>query len=100
MKKTVAIILALCVLLSAAPAVFAAKADDASLCLLGDVDGDGDVTASDARLALRAAVSLEKLTVTQTALADADRDGKVTAADARLILRAAVSLEDRKTWFK
>lgn len=67
---------------------------------IGDVDGDKTVTASDARLALRAAVSLEKLTVTQTALADADRDGKVTASDARLILRAAVSLEDRKTWFK
>ena len=65
---------------------------------IGDVDGDGSVTASDARLALRAAVGLETLDEETADLADADRDGKITAADARLILRAAVGLEDRKDW--
>ena len=59
----------------------------------GDADGDGTLTSSDARLALRAAVSLDSLSEAQLAAADADKDGKVTSSDARLILRAAVGLE-------
>ena len=65
---------------------------------IGDVDRDGKVTASDARLALRAAVGLETFDDETTDIADADRDEKITASDARLILRAAVGLEDRKNW--
>lgn len=60
----------------------------------GDIDKDGKVTASDARLALRNTVGLIKLGGDQLRAADADRDGKVTPADARLILRASVGLED------
>lgn len=61
---------------------------------LGDVDLDGKVTASDARLALRRAVNLDDgLTAGQIAHADVDLDGAVTAADARVILRVAVGLE-------
>lgn len=60
---------------------------------IGDVDGDGSITAADARLALRASVGLETLTEAQKAAADVDHDGSVTAADARLILRASVGLE-------
>ncbi|MBR0508567.1 MAG: carbohydrate-binding domain-containing protein [Clostridia bacterium] len=61
----------------------------------GDVDGDGEVTAADARLALRASVGLETYaTGSREALAcDVDRDGQITSADARLILRASVGLE-------
>ena len=66
---------------------------------IGDVDRDGKITASDARLALRAAVGLEIFDEETTDIADADRDEKITASDARLILRAAVGLEDRTTWF-
>ncbi len=62
--------------------------------LLGDVDGDGTVTSSDARFALRAAVNLETLTEEQFKAADADKNGEVASADARLILRAAVGLEN------
>ena len=65
---------------------------------IGDVDGDGSVTASDARLALRAAVGLETFDKETADIADADRDKKITASDARLILRAAVGLENRKNW--
>ena len=65
---------------------------------IGDLDRDGAVTASDARLALRAAVGLERFDEVLTDLADTDRDGAVTAADARQILRAAVGLEDRRSW--
>jgi len=61
--------------------------------VMGDLDGDGKVTAADARLALRAAVGLEILTDDQKKAADLDGNGKITAADARLILRKAVGLE-------
>ena len=64
--------------------------------VMGDLDGDGEVTAADARLALRAAVGLEILNEEQKKAADMDGDGEVTAADARLILRTAVGLEEKK----
>lgn len=58
----------------------------------GDVDGDGIVTAADARLTLRFAVNLQTPSSHQKSTADMDGDGIVTAADARLILRKAVGL--------
>jgi len=61
--------------------------------ILGDVDSDGSVTSSDARLTLRASVDLEKFTEEETFTADADEDGNISSADARLILRASVGLE-------
>lgn len=63
---------------------------------IGDVDNDGSVTASDARLALRAAVGLEKYAAGSVRFteADVDFDGSLTASDARLILRSAVGLEN------
>lgn len=60
---------------------------------LGDVDGDGRVTASDARLVLRRAARLVTFTPEQDWLADVDGDGRVTAADARLVLRVAAKLD-------
>ncbi len=69
-----------------------------SECTYGDVDGDGKITASDARLALRASVGLEyfadETATAEFMLADVNRDGKVTAADARLILRKSVGVVD------
>lgn len=59
----------------------------------GDLDGDSDISAADARLTLRAAVGLDKLTDALVKAADVDSDGMVTSADARLILRAAIGLE-------
>ncbi len=61
--------------------------------ILGDIDDDKSITSSDARLALRAAVGLEKLDKKQTMAADADKNGNIESADARLILRASVGLE-------
>lgn len=65
--------------------------------LPGDVDGNGKVNASDARLALRAAVRLEDFYKDPNGVkfraADVDKNKKITAADARKILRAAVKLE-------
>ena len=68
--------------------------------LLGDVDGNGKITAADARLALRVSVGLESFNSTQKTTADIDSNGTVTAADARLILRASVGLEDLKKYRK
>ncbi|MCR4681857.1 MAG: hypothetical protein K5647_00850, partial [Clostridiales bacterium] len=59
----------------------------------GDVDGDGDLTASDARFILRVALDLESLSSTEKKLADTDKDGEITAYDARIVLRAAIGLE-------
>ena len=61
----------------------------------GDVSGDGEITAEDARLALRGAVGLENFAPGSKEYNAADVDGTegLSAADARLILRAAVGLE-------
>lgn len=57
--------------------------------LKGDVNGDGKITAADAREALRGAAQLEELTDKEVTAADVDGDGKVTAKDAREILKDA-----------
>ncbi|MCR5041394.1 MAG: dockerin type I repeat-containing protein, partial [Clostridia bacterium] len=59
----------------------------------GDVDGDKDVTAQDARLALRGAIGLQELSSIQFIAADVDADKEVTAQDARHILRMSIGLE-------
>ena len=59
----------------------------------GDVDGNGKITAADARLALRISAKLEKATEYQTRIADMDKNNKITAADARKILRISAKLE-------
>ncbi len=56
----------------------------------GDVDGDGKVTAEDARLILRASVGLEEVLLEA---GDMDGDGKITASDARDVLRDSVGQE-------
>lgn len=64
-----------------------------SVIVIYDVDGNGLVQAADARLALRASVSLEKLEGAYYVAADADASGEVKAADARTILRKSVGLD-------
>ena len=59
----------------------------------GDVNGDGKVSSSDARMALRTAARLETLDDRAFAAADTDGNGKVTSSDARKILRVAAKLE-------
>lgn len=63
--------------------------------MYGDADNNRYITAQDARLILRIAAQLEK--VTDDAMfkrCDVDFDGKITAADARLVLRASAKLID------
>ncbi len=59
---------------------------------IGDVDGDGRVTAADARVILRRSAQLITLTMEQDALADVNKDGQVTATDARIVLRYCAGL--------
>lgn len=58
-----------------------------------DLNSNGKVDASDARLILRAAAKLDSLTTSQTKIADVNSDGNVTAADARTVLRMAAKLQ-------
>ena len=62
--------------------------------LLGDVDGDGSLTAGDARTVLRASVGLDTLDKDKQIIADVDFKDSVSAGDARMILRASVGLEN------
>lgn len=66
--------------------------------LIGDVDNNGSLDASDARSALRSSVGLEEVDFARIYTADIDNDKTVTAADARMILRASVDLEDASLW--
>lgn len=69
--------------------------------LLGDADCDGDIDASDARLALRISAKLEKYPAVDTAYfknADINGDGEITAADARIILRCSAGLANPKDY--
>ena len=59
----------------------------------GDVDGNGQILADDARLALRASAKLEELSEAQLLAADVDGNGQVLADDARQILRFSAKLQ-------
>ena len=60
--------------------------------VLGDPDGDGVITVSDALAALRIAAKIKEETPYMIACCDIDKDGEVTVGDALYILRAAVGL--------
>lgn len=100
LRRASALLLALVLLLPPAAAKAVTVTEDASEAAVpaetavmpGDADGDGRVTAADARLALRCAVRLETPAPENERATDADGDGALTAADARWMLRAAVGL--------
>lgn len=86
-KKSLSVMIAVLVLLSALSGV---SASAYSKRMKGDLDGDNEITASDARIVLRFSVNLEKLSTTKKKNADMDGNGSVDASDARLILRISV----------
>ena len=59
----------------------------------GDLNGDGKVQATDARIALRISARLETANAMQNISGDVNKNGKIDASDARQILRVAASLE-------
>lgn len=62
---------------------------------LGDVDGDGEVTPTDASYVLRVAALLNTFDEKEKAAADVDGDGEITALDGSYILRYAAKLIDK-----
>ncbi|MCR5782318.1 MAG: Ig-like domain-containing protein [Clostridia bacterium] len=98
MKSHVRIICLLAVLLCLVqPALPFACAADGDMIRSGDVDGDGAVTAADARAALRISASLFLCAEEVIPYADSDGDGKVLAEDARIILRYSAKLEPEES---
>lgn len=87
MKKIITI--CTCILFS----VVFALSISAKTVKLGDVSGDGKITASDARKVLRFAASLETYDEETGTIADVDGNEKITASDARKILRVAANLD-------
>lgn len=63
----------------------------------GDIDGNGNVSSSDARLILRIAANLSKCNTATMQYADTNGNGKVTSADARLALRVSAKLDNEST---
>ncbi len=90
MKKYFSLFLALVMLVTAIPFT----AITAYAAATGDGNGDGQVTAMDARLALRYVAGLEELSYEQTKALDLSADGKVSAIDARMILREVAGLSN------
>ncbi|MBQ7960973.1 MAG: leucine-rich repeat protein [Clostridia bacterium] len=64
------------------------------VCVKADINGDGKVTAADARLALRAAARIDVISGVYAYAADADGNGTISAGDARAILRKAAGLDE------
>ena len=99
-KKFLLPLLVVIFIFTSLPAAFAGEAAEGSTeaigfdeSRMGDADGDGRVTASDARLLLRCSVELEEKTEYILLYGDFDRDGAVSADDARKALRIAVGLD-------
>lgn len=60
----------------------------------GDINGDGTLNSSDARLILRIAAKLNGCSNVTQQYADTDGNGKVSASDARLALRVSAQIEN------
>ncbi|MBQ7962479.1 MAG: protease inhibitor I42 family protein [Clostridia bacterium] len=67
--------------------------DKIKICIMGDTNRNGSITAADARLALRHSAKIGTLEDIEASAADADRNGKITSADARMILRVASKVD-------
>ena len=65
----------------------------AKAAVLGDIDGDGNVTLEDARKVLRFALWLEAPTTAQRSISDIDCDNSISTEDARLVMRIALDLD-------
>ena len=60
---------------------------------LGDVDGDGKISAKDSMMIQRYAINLKKLTPKQIRAADIDGDGRATNKDAINLLRYTINIK-------
>lgn len=70
------------------------KIDIPPIYTLGDYNGDGKVTAVDARDVLRVSAKIDNADSSKMFITDINADGKLTSADARRILRVSAKLEE------
>lgn len=68
------------------------SADDSQI--TGDVDDDGNVTANDALMILRASVGMDELPPEKITIADIDGDERITANDALEVLHMSVGANE------
>ena len=87
MKKLLSLVLALMVVITAIP--FTAVTASAATMYMGDANGDGKVTAIDARTVLQVASGSKTVEEDVFNRIDMDKNGKVTAIDARKVLQTA-----------
>ena len=64
---------------------------------IGDIDGNANITITDAKWILQNTVKSRNLTEAQAKAADLNKDGKVTIVDAKWVLQIVVGLRDAKT---
>ena len=91
-NRFLSIVLSVIMVLSISISAFSET--DIGMSGLGDVNNDGKITASDARILLRVAAKLDAETEDVITSGDIDFNGKITAADARTVLRVAAKLEN------
>ena len=87
MKRFLSLVLALMVVVTAIP--FTAVTASAATMYMGDANGDGKVTAIDARTVLQVASGSKTVEADVFNRIDMDKNGKVTAIDARKVLQTA-----------
>ena len=91
MKRSVSLILTVALLLATLVGVgVAPTAVTAASAALGDVDGNGEINSTDARLVLQYAVGKIDTTKLNVNVADVDGKDGVNSTDARLVLQYAV----------
>ena len=71
------------------------QGDNDSIVIIGDVDGDGEITADDALDILKSKAGLIVLTDKAKKVADVDGDGEITSDDALDILKKKAGLLDK-----
>ena len=60
--------------------------------IIGDLDGDGEITSSDALFVLRVSVGIENEDERIKSVSDVDSDSQITSSDALAILRHSVGM--------
>ena len=95
MKKTVSLILTVCILLCAAVTSAQAWSIHETPGIVGDVSGDGNVEIDDATFLQRKLVNMTVPFEFNESTADADEDGEVSITDATFIQRWVIGMKSR-----
>lgn len=94
MKKFISVLLTVILCFSTVTAFAETPLIDESQSMMGDVNGNGKVTAADARIILRVSAKIDPADSISLYNTDADGNGKITASDARIVLRVSANLSE------